>query len=133
MLIQNTGNMAQAPQPVRLSSDGGPSATVVPAASNAGTKPSAAVELPQAAVKQVAEQRVSSDQLKSAVESINRALKQANRNLEFTVDQETEKQVVKLVETDTGDVVRQFPSEEMLAISRSIKQFQQGLLLRQEA
>jgi len=37
------------------------------------------------------------------------------------------------VDTETGDVIRQFPSEDMLAISRSIDRFQQGLLLKQKA
>lgn len=130
MLIQNTSNMAQAPQPVRLTSD---SAPVVATPANADAQPSVSLELPQAAAQQVAEAQPSTEQLKNVVDSINRTLKQANKNLEFSVDESTHKSIVKLVDTETGDVIRQFPSEEMLAISHAIDQFQQGLLLKQEA
>jgi len=37
------------------------------------------------------------------------------------------------MDTDTGDLIRQYPSEEMLAISSAIDQFQQGVLLKQKA
>jgi flagellar protein FlaG len=132
MLIQNTSNMAQAPQPARLASDSAPN-VVVATPSNVGANPSAKVELPQIAVPQVAEQESSPEQLKSVLDNINRTLRQSNRNLEFSIDETTKRNMVKVVDTETGDVIRQFPSEEALAISRSIDQFQQGLLLQQKA
>ncbi len=132
MLIQNTSNMAQAPQPARLASDGAPVA-VVAMPSNVEAKPSVTPELPQTAAKQAADQQPSAAQLQNVVDSINKALQQSNKNLEFTVDESTKKSVVKLVDTETGDVIRQFPSEEALAISRSIDRFQKGMLLKQEA
>ncbi len=129
MLIQNTGNMTHTPQPAKPASDGAPN--VVVTRSNVEAQPSAALELPQNVAKPVAEP--SAAQLQNAVDSINKTLKLANRSLEFSVDESTNKRVVKLVDTDTGDLVRQFPSEELLAISRAIDQIQQGLLLKQEA
>ena len=130
MLIQNSSNLAQAAQPARLASDGAPN-VVTP--SNVAAQPSAALELPQSAAKPVAEQQASTEQLKSAVDNINRALKQSNKNLEFSVDESTNKQLFKLKDSETGDLIRQYPTEDMLAISRSIDQIQQGLLLKQEA
>lgn len=132
MLIQNTSSMAQAPQPARLTSDSASNGAVA-TPSNVAAQPSVSLELPQMAVKPVAEHQPSAEQLKNVVDNINRTLKQANKNLEFSVDKSTNRQIVKLVDTETGDVVRQFPSEEMLAISRSIDQIQQGLLLKQKA
>ena len=126
MLIQNTSNMAQAPQPARLASDGAPVAVVA-----APSKPSVAVE--QVAAKPVAEQQPSAEQLKNVVDNINKALKQSNKNLEFSVDDSTQKTVFKLKDTATGDVLRQYPTADMLAISRAIGEIQQGLLLKQEA
>ena len=130
MLIQNNSNLAQAPQPARLTGDGAPN-VVTP--SNVAAQPSAALELPRSAVKQVAEQQPAAEQLKNVVDNINKSLKQANRNLEFSVDEGTEKPVFKLKDLETGDLIRQYPTEDMLAISRSIDQIQQGLLLKQEA
>ncbi len=132
MLIQNNSNMAQAPQPARPASESMPN-VVVATPQSAAAKPSVQLELPQAAVKPAAEQQPTPEQLKSVVENINKALKQSNKSLEFSVDTETKKQLVKLVDTETGDVIRQFPSEDALAISRAIDQFQKGLLLTQEA
>lgn len=131
MLIQNGSTPAQAPAPARLASDGGP--VVVVGSSNIQAQPAVAAELPQIAVKPVAEQQPSPSQLQSAVDSINKALKQSNKNLEFIVDPETKDPVVKLVDSETGDVIRQYPTEEALSIARSIDDFQQGMLIKQQA
>jgi len=130
MLIQNVNNMAQASPPVRLAGNGTPDAVVV-APSNVETKPVVTVE--RVAAEKAAEQQPSAAQLQNMVDNINQAMKQSNKNLEFSVDADTRKPIVKLVDTETGDIIRQFPSEEALAISRAIDQFQQGLLLKQEA
>lgn len=122
MIIQNS-TMNQAAAPVRLASDGAPN--VVVDTSNAGPAPG---------VQQAAPQQLSSGQLQNAVDGINLAMRQSNQNLEFSVDTSTNKPVVKMVDTQTGDLIRQFPSEETLAIARSIDQFlqRQGLLLNQK-
>lgn len=125
MLIQNTSNMTQASPPARLSGDSEPKSVAA--------QPSVSLELPQAAARPVAEQQASTEQVKNAVDNINKALKQSNKNLEFSVDESTKKQMFKLKDVETGDVIRQYPTEEMLAISRAIDQVQQGLLLKQEA
>jgi flagellar protein FlaG len=71
--------------------------------------------------------------VKQAVAAINHAMRQSNRDLEFVVDSDTRKTVVKMVDTSTGELIRQFPTETTLAISRGIEQFQQGLLLARKA
>ena len=131
MLIQNVNSSTQAQAPARLAGDGGPVVVVAP--SNAQAQAAVAPVLPQTAVNPVAEQHPSSAQLKSAVDSLNQALKQTNKNLEFTVDSESKDPVVKLVDSETGDVIRQYPSEDALSIARSIDDFQQGMLIKQEA
>jgi flagellar protein FlaG len=87
----------------------------------------------------VAPQQPSPEQLKSAVASINKAMQQSNRSLEFSVDPYTKTPVVKMTDTETGKVISQFPSEAVLAIAQSIDQYlsqhelQHGLLLKQKA
>jgi len=132
MLIQNTSNMAQVSQPVRLTGDGAPD-VVVANSSNVAAQSGVSLELPQVAARAVAEQQPSAEQVRTAVDNINRALKQSSKNLEFSVDESTKRQMFKLKDSETGDVIRQYPTEEMLAISRAIDQVQQGLLLKQEA
>jgi flagellar protein FlaG len=73
-------------------------------------------------------------QLQNAVGAINRAMQLSNHNLEFSIDPGTKKPVVQVVDTETGDVIRQIPSKEALAIAISIDEFvQRGLLLKQKA
>lgn len=119
MLIQNISSAVQATTPARLSGNGGPSG-VVPRTEVAQQAP---VQAPTSA------------QLQSEVGKINSALKQANKNLELSisVDKATNKQVVKLTDKDTGDTLLQYPSDAVLAIAQGIDEFQQGLLLKQQA
>jgi flagellar protein FlaG len=117
MPIQNVANLAQATQAVRT-------------ADNSGA-PNVAVA--QHAVKPPAAQQPSPEQLRSVVDNANKTLKQSNSNLEFTVDTDTQKTIVKLVDTGTGELIRQYPSKEMLAIAHAIDQLQQGALLKQKA
>lgn len=122
MIIQSANTNQGAP-PTRLASDGAPG-VVVAAPSNVEAQPVQAVP-----------QQPSSEQLKIAVDGINQAMRMSNQNLEFSVDAGTKELVVKMVDTGTGELIRQIPSEETLAIARSIDEFQQrqGLLFSQKA
>jgi flagellar protein FlaG len=131
MLIQNANNLNQALQPARLASDGGPVSVV--STSNVQSQPAVVLDVPLTAVKQVAEQQPSSSQLQSVVDTLNKAVQQSNKNLEFTVDAETANPVVKLVDSNTGDVIRQFPTDEALSIAKAIDSYQQGLLIKRQA
>lgn len=131
MSIQNISGIIQATQPIRAGSGKGvePAVANVQNTNKLGVTP----ELPQIAIQQADSIKPTATQLQSMVDSINKAIKPTNKNLEFSVDTDTKKLVVKLMDTETGDVIRQFPSEEVMAISRSIDRIQQGLLLKQKA
>lgn len=102
-----------------------------PRAVAAEIKPSAPVELPVKAVQQ-AKESVNADSLKQATEKINQTIRMMNSNLQFTVDQDTGMDVVKVVDIESKEVIRQFPSEEVLAIAKALDQLQ-GLLVREKA
>lgn len=97
----------------------------------AETRPSAPVELPSKAVQQ-AKETVNADTLKHATEKINHTIRMMNSNLQFTVDDDTGMDVVKVVDIESKEVIRQFPSEEVLAIAKALDQLQ-GLLVREKA
>lgn len=132
MPIQNATNIAQAPQPARPASDSAPN-VVVASHANVQAQPSVTLELPKVAVKPAAEQQPSAEQLKSAVDNANQILKKSGNNIEFTIDTDTKKTVVKLVESGTGELIRQYPTKEMLAIAHAIDQLQHGAFLKQKA
>lgn len=71
------------------------------------------------------------EEIKQAVTLINQKLQSSKRNvqLDFSIDSDTHKQVVKVSDTKTGEVIRQMPTEEMLAVARAIDQFQSHLFL----
>ena len=102
---------------------------VAPAAVTAQARPSARAE-PGSAVEAQATP-AGSEQVRHAAETINRQLQVVAPNLRFSVDEDTGKTVVRVVDTDTGEIIRQVPSEEVLAISRSIDRLQ-GLLFHQQ-
>jgi flagellar protein FlaG len=75
----------------------------------------------------------STQQLKTAVDDINQAMQQSNQNLEFSIDTTNNKPIVKVVDTQTGQLILQIPSKVAIAIAQSIGQQQQGMLLSQKA
>jgi flagellar protein FlaG len=75
----------------------------------------------------------SPEQLQNMVEKANKAMDKASSNIEFTVDGTTNKTVIKVMEAQSGKVIMQFPSEEMLSITRAIDHAQKGVLLKEKA
>lgn len=124
MLIQNISSMVPAPAipadvPVRSAQD----STYV-----ADAAPVRLVEPAKSVTPQPTEA-----QLKEVLDGINKSLKQSSINLQFNVDTDTKRPVIKLVDGETGETIRQFPTEDALAISRAIDRIQQGMLLKQKA
>lgn len=71
-------------------------------------------------------------ELEAAVKEVNDFLKPINNSLQFSLDDDTGKTVVKVVDIATNDIIRQFPSEEMLSIAKAIDKMK-GLLVHQKA
>ncbi|MFC7514217.1 flagellar protein FlaG [Herbaspirillum sp. GCM10030257] len=83
------------------------------------------------AVKQAADVP-SMSQVTSAVAQINETLKKLSQDLEFSLDSDTEKAVVKVVDQQTKEVIRQIPTAEALEIAKALDRVQ-GLLIREKA
>ena len=67
-----------------------------------------------------------------AIMAANKTMRALSNGLEFSVDPDSKKVVVRLVDGETKQVIRQFPSEELQSIARSIDRMQ-GLLLNHKA
>jgi flagellar protein FlaG len=72
------------------------------------------------------------EELKGAVDAINAFLKPFSSSIEFSIDEDSGKTIVKLMDKETNTVLRQYPTKEALAIARDIDKFQ-GLLVNTEA
>lgn len=74
-----------------------------------------------------------SEQLQQAMDKIRDSIPPVARNLRFSVDEDTGRTVVKVVDPSTDEVIRQIPSEEVLAIAKDLENFSAGLLLKDQA
>jgi len=63
-----------------------------------------------------------SSELEQAVSDLEDFASQTNLQLAFNVDEKTDKQVVELKDKESGDVIRQIPSQELLDIAAQVKQ-----------
>jgi flagellar protein FlaG len=102
----------------------------------AGTTPDALLSSATATTQQAPpptkETQPSREQLDKAVKTVNDFVSAVNNAVEFTVDKDTGKTVIKVVDTTTKQVIKQFPSEEMLAIAKALDGIK-GLLVHQKA
>ena len=104
-------------------------ATHLPGASAAA----AAGSPPSAPVHPVAQPQppASAEAAKQAAVRINEFLKSSAANVEFTVDAASDDVIVRVIDSETRQLIRQMPTEETLAISRALDRLS-GLLLAQK-
>lgn len=70
--------------------------------------------------------------VRDAVQRANDTVQVLRSNLQFTVDETTGIDVVKFIDVKTKEVIRQIPSEEMLALARRLDELK-GLLIKDKA
>lgn len=70
--------------------------------------------------EQDAKQETSRAQVEKAVESISDFVQSVRRNINFSVDDTSGRIVVKVIDSESGDLVRQIPSEEALALAENL-------------
>lgn len=66
-------------------------------------------------------------QLEEAVKKISDFLSAQNRDLVFNVDEQTQRTVVTVKDSSSGEVIRQIPSEEVLKLADRIQELQQDV------
>ncbi|MEX0963845.1 MAG: flagellar protein FlaG [Pseudohongiellaceae bacterium] len=88
-----------------------------------------------------AAQPANSTELDQAIEAVAGYIQNITRDINFSVDADTREPVVTVVDQESGKVIRQIPTEEMLEISRGLEDAQRrnsdkihkGLLFEGEA
>ena len=105
--------------------------------SSASTPATSDVNEPDLAVNLVPQQvqADSSEKVSESVHEINNYVQAIQRNLQFSVDEDSGKTIVKVFDSQTDELVRQIPSEEVLAIAEYIKESggdASGLILKVE-
>jgi flagellar protein FlaG len=110
----------------------GPMPSTAPAVEGIGASIPLPDTPPAPAAEPVRQPKPTADEVQRAVENANRNIQVFTQALEFEVDRDTDTVVVRLIDTADGSVLRQVPSEEMLAIARALARMQSALL-RSEA
>lgn len=64
------------------------------------------------------------EQIETAVRQLSEFVQTNSRKLNFSVDEGSNKQVVKVTDAQSGDIIRQIPSEEVLRLSERLQDLQ---------
>lgn len=75
---------------------------------------------------------VESVDVKQAVSRLNSYVQSLRRDLHFRVDESSNRVVVTVMDSESGEVIRQIPSEDMMAMAQSLGMVQ-GLLVNEKA
>ncbi|WP_334057454.1 flagellar protein FlaG [Alteromonas sp. S005] len=73
------------------------------------------------------DREVTEDAVRQAISDVESFLKVQNRDLAFSIDEDTARSVVTVIDGQSGDVIRQIPSEEVLALAERIQELQQDV------
>lgn len=149
MQIQNINQAVQMPPPVKTGQTGSSANSAAVRHTPVTAAPITAAPITATPITTAPSAAPTENQLQSAVKSANQAMASSNKDLSFSVDNDTKQTVVKLTDSKTGDVIGQFPSHQMLAISKAIGLMQdqlqqaalskasvpstQGMLIKQQA
>lgn len=107
-----------------------------PATQDAGAVPKAEAT-PRAAAAEIPKtardaQELSAKAVEEAVDKVAQFIAQTTSEINISVDKDSGMRVVKVVDTETKEVLRQIPSEEVVAIAQALDKLQ-GLFLRDKA
>lgn len=75
---------------------------------------------------------VEGEALSDALSRVREFVQPINDSIQFTLDEDTGRTVVKVVDVQTQQILRQIPSEEMLQIAKALDKLQ-GLLIQNKA
>ncbi|MBV2235520.1 MAG: flagellar protein FlaG, partial [Sterolibacterium sp.] len=76
-----------------------------------------------------------SERLEEATRQVAEAVQSRASNLVFSLDDDSGRTVVKIIDAQTDELIRQIPSEEILALAKAIEEYQgsRSILLADQA
>lgn len=67
-------------------------------------------------------QKVSAEALQHEVAKVNTYVQTVQRDLQFSVDEDLDRTVIRVVDSDSGEVIRQIPDDIFLELARRLKE-----------
>ena len=92
------------------------------------TLPASGKELPNSAKQQ----EVDSAQIREAVSQINEFVQSVQRDLAFNLDEGSGRTVIRVIDSDSGELIRQIPSEEVLAMASHLREVRKSAINQNE-
>lgn len=129
MSIQSVSSMSQTPNILRQPAVDAPLGKTTEKAESIATKNKSDVESDSVLTNSTPPL---DEELNAVVKEVNDFIKPLNNSLQFSIDKETGTTVVKVIDTETQEMIKQIPSEEMLALAKALDQLK-GLLVKQQA
>ncbi|MCB1774598.1 MAG: flagellar protein FlaG [Gammaproteobacteria bacterium] len=83
-------------------------------------------------VRQQDQQEKESEPLEEVVSDLNNLVRELHRELQFSVDEDSGETVIKVIDKETDEIVRQIPSEEIMELRRRLQQAT-GVIFRDSA
>ncbi len=71
---------------------------------------------------------LTTEQLEKIAQQLQDFVGEMNRGLEFSVDEDSGRNVIKVIDKETGDVVKQYPSEEVLTLVANLSDMVGGFV-----
>jgi len=124
----NIQSVTANPLPAAVVQPGGK--TTAQAEVKAESRPAAETRGPENAPQARPDKQGNEEEVRTAVENIERFVAQSARDIMFSIDKEAGF-MVKVIDRTSHDVIRQIPSEEVLAIARALDKLQ-GLFVRDQ-
>ena len=81
---------------------------------------------------EVPTQAVDTAELSEQVTEINDMIRNIQRDLAFNIDEDSGKTVIRVIDSESGELIRQIPSEKVLAIATQLRDFQDDTVGRGE-
>lgn len=62
------------------------------------------------------------EELQEAVQEVKNFVQNVQRNLQFSIDEGSERMIVKVIEASSGEIIRQIPDESFLELARKMRE-----------
>lgn len=71
--------------------------------------------------------------LADAISELKGFVQNIQRNLEFTVDDDSGRTVIKVIDSESKEIIRQIPPEEVVQLARTLEHAKDGVILKAKA
>ncbi len=84
-------------------------------------------------IQTMTESKPSSETVAEAIVQFQEHVQNLRRELEFSFDEQSRRVIITVHDADTGDVVRQIPSEEFIKMARHLQETESSAIFDNEA